>query len=169
MMNVAPFVESLGGQPVAVFGLARSGLSTVRALKDAGVIVYAWDDREEAQDAAKELGANVQPIEEIIADCGCLVLAPGVPLTHPEPHPVVKAAQAADVEILCDIEILYRSIKDIPYPPRLVGITGTNGKSTTTALMTHVLSENKVKAWMGGNIGVPALDLELPEDEGVYV
>lgn len=166
MIDVTPFAESLEGKPVAVFGLARSGLSTIKALKNAGVHVYAWDDREEARDQAEELGAEVVPLaEDVLSQCACLVLAPGVPLYFPEPHDVVKAARQADIEVICDVEILYRCRAG----RRMVGITGTNGKSTTTAILNHVLESCGLSILCGGNIGVPVLDLDMPGEDCVFV
>lgn len=158
MIDVTKFVETLGGKPVALFGLGISNIAAIKALVKAGAKVFAWDDSEERCAAAEEAGATIKNlVEEGLAGYGCLVLAPGVPLTHPAPHPVVERAQAAGVEILCDIEILHRC----DHGRKTIGITGTNGKSTTTALIGHVLNECGIKAVIGGNIGKAALDLDL--------
>jgi UDP-N-acetylmuramoylalanine--D-glutamate ligase len=147
-----------GSRPVAVFGLARSGLSTVRALIAAEVRILAWDDNEENRNAAKKLGAEIMELNaDQLKSCAFLVLSPGVPLTHPAPHVVVKAARAANTEIICDIELFSRIYKNI----RTIGVTGTNGKSTTTALIHHILKSAGRPTVMGGNIGVPVFDLEI--------
>lgn len=158
--------KKLEGRPVAVFGLARSGLSTIRALTGAGVKVFAWDDNEANRDEAKELGANVAELTiDKLKSCAFLVLSPGVPLTHPAPHAVVKGAQGAGIEIICDIELFSRIYKNI----RTIGITGTNGKSTTTALTHHILKSAGHSAVMGGNIGVPVFDLEIKDNPFVVL
>ncbi|MCD8497681.1 MAG: UDP-N-acetylmuramoyl-L-alanine--D-glutamate ligase [Alphaproteobacteria bacterium] len=101
----------------------------------------------------------------MLAKCTCLVLAPGVPLTHPEPHPVVNAAKAAGVEILSDIELLHR----LGHERRVIGITGTNGKSTTTALITHVLTECGKRPSVGGNIGEAVFNIKMPPKDSPFV
>ena len=167
MIDLTPYVESLGGKPVAVFGLGLSCLSAIKALVKAGASVTAWDDNEESRAKGKKAGASIAPLHEQSLDgYGALVLAPGVPLTHPSPHPVVERAQEAGVEILSDIEILHRCGHGL----KTVGITGTNGKSTTTALMGHILDHAGRACVVGGNIGVPVLDMDLPQDKnGVIV
>jgi len=166
MINVQPFKETLNGKPVAIFGLGASGLATLEALRKADIEVFAWDDRDDIQSAAKELGATVKSLDaETLRHCACLVLAPGVPLTHPEPHDVVKAAHAAKCEIIGDLEVLHRCNHGF----KTIGITGTNGKSTTTALLKHVLNECGQNALMGGNIGVPALTLSPSESDTIFV
>jgi UDP-N-acetylmuramoylalanine--D-glutamate ligase len=164
-MKVA--LSHLAGRAVGVFGLARSGLATVRAARDGGAAVWAWDDREGARDAAAGLGATIaEPADWPWAELACLVLSPGVPLTHPEPHPVVGMAERHGAEIVCDVELLFREIEG---KSRIAAITGTNGKSTTTALLGHILSEAGLAAHVGGNIGRSALDLPPPAEGAVYV
>lgn len=166
MIDVSKFVQGLDGKPVAVFGLARSGLATIKALKAAGADVIAWDDQGECCETAKSLGAKCEPLTaQNLAGCASLVLAPGVPLHFPEPHDVVKAARAANIEIISDIEILHRC----HHAPKIIGVTGTNGKSTVTALIAHILNENGVEAIAAGNIGQAALCIDLPNDDGVLV
>ena len=94
-----------------------------------------------------------------------LVLSPGIPLHHPEPHAIVKLATAANIEIVSDIELLARTQRESAY----IGITGTNGKSTTTALIGHIMQVSGREAEIGGNLGIPALDLEPLGTEGTYV
>lgn len=158
----------LKGQTVAVFGLARSGLATIRAALGGGATdVLAWDDNAASREKAGALGATVAPPEEWPwPGLQSLVLAPGVPLTHPTPHPVVEQARRAGVEVICDIELLYRELKDAA---RFVAITGTNGKSTTTALVGHVLQAAGLQAPVGGNIGTAALDLSVSGADPVFV
>jgi UDP-N-acetylmuramoylalanine--D-glutamate ligase len=163
-------VTTFAGQTVAVFGLGRSGLATCRALRAGGAAVVAADDNAESQAAAKVAGFDVEDLR--VADWSrfaALVLAPGVPLTHPEPHWTVAKARAAGVEIIGDIELYCRErVKSCPDAP-FVAITGTNGKSTTTALVTHILSSAGRDAQMGGNIGTAILDLAPPASERVHV
>jgi UDP-N-acetylmuramoylalanine--D-glutamate ligase len=153
----------LNNKPAAVFGLARSGLAAVRALRGAGVEVCAWDDNEGARAEVAKLGATITELNaEVLKNCACLILSPGVPLYFPAPHPVVMAARTAGVEIISDIELFHR----MNPAAKTIGITGTNGKSTTTALITHILQGAGINAVMGGNIGVPVFDL-APSD--IYV
>ena len=166
MINVSSFVKTLDNKPVAVFGLGISNRAAIKALVKAGVTVAAWDDHEERRTAAAKAGADIVNLtEKDMAGYACLVLAPGIPLTHPAPHAVVRKAQEAGIEILCDLEILHRC----GHGRTTVGVTGTNGKSTTTALIGHVFSECGVKAVVGGNIGKAALDLTLPPQDGIIV
>jgi len=151
---------------IAVFGLGISNLSVIKALAASETTVIAWDDHERQRDKAEALGAVIKPLDvETLKSCDCLVLAPGVPLHFPEPNPVVLKAREAEIEIICDIELRYRMGWDCT----TVGITGTNGKSTTTALTGHVLSEAGIDSAIGGNIGVPIFDLDIPGKDGVLV
>src|SRR5215472_10007836 len=124
---------------VAVFGLARSGVSSVAALKAGGARVIAWDDNPAGRDAAEQAGARVASFDQWPWDrLKALVLSPGVPLTHPKPHDVVLRAREAGVEIIGDIELFAREMRTDPVKPGrapVIAITGTNGKSTTTALI----------------------------------
>ncbi len=125
-------------QRVAVMGLARSGLAAAEALKRGGADVLAWDDSAEKRAQATARGLPV--IDLAATDFGnvaALVLSPGIPSTFPKPHPVAARARTAGIEIIGDIELLARSRRD----SRFAGITGTNGKSTTTALLGHILAE----------------------------
>ena len=166
MKELAAYLKTLDGRSVAVFGLARSGLSSVKALKEAGVEVIAWDDDEGARIAGKKLGAKITPLDEYnLGKCSFLLLAPGVPLYYPRPHPVVIAAKKAGIEIICDIELFGR----LGHGRKTIGITGTNGKSTTTAWIYHILKSAGRDAAMGGNIGIPVFDLGMPFATGVFV
>jgi len=160
-------LSHLEGRTIGVYGLARSGLATVRAAVGglAGE-VFVWDDKEAARNAAEEMGAIVADIRDWPWNgLESLVLSPGVPLTHPKPHPIVEIAKAEGVEIICDIELLWRETQG---QARFVAVTGTNGKSTTTALLGHVLSVAGPVS-VGGNIGRAALDLEPPGENRTYV
>ena len=158
------------GQTLAVFGLGRSGLATISALMAGGAEVVAWDDNEAARDRAAALGAEVADLStRDFAEFAALILAPGVPLTHPEPHWTVKQAQAAGVEIIGDTELLVRQLAADQKNAKLVAITGTNGKSTTTALLGHILKQGGLKVEVGGNIGTAVLALAPPEPGMIYV
>jgi UDP-N-acetylmuramoylalanine--D-glutamate ligase len=160
MIDTKPYIESLNGKPVAVFGLGLSGLSTARALMKSGGDVHAWDDDAEKRAKAEKEGVRLADFAQAdLSGYGALILSPGVPLYFPAPHPVVEKARAAGVEIYGDLEILHRSRHGL----KTVGITGTNGKSTTTALTGHILNAAGRKAVTAGNIGKPVLDMELPE------
>jgi len=155
------------GKNIAVFGLGKAGLSTVHALLLAGANVFVWDDGEKGRNAlAKEKFPNLTVADYNTYDwdkIDFLVLSPGVPLTHPEPHPVVKMAK--NCPIICDVELLYKAQKQSSF----IGITGTNGKSTTTSLIGHILKEADVPTQVGGNIGIAALSLDPLDDKGCYV
>ncbi len=163
-------VETFRGRKVALFGLGGSGLSTLRALAAGGAEVAAWDDDEKAR--ARAAAAGFAPVDLTAADWrgfATLVLAPGVPLTHPKPHWTVERARAAGVGIVGDIELFARErAARAPRAP-FVAVTGTNGKSTTTALIAHILRQAGRDVAMGGNIGVPILDLPPPADARVHV
>lgn len=158
---------------VAVFGLARSGVASVKSLVEGGARVFAWDDKEDNRAAAKQEGAIIQPFADWPwQKIKALVLSPGVPLTHPAPHAVVTAAKEAGVEIIGDMELFARAIRPDPAKPgraKVIAITGTNGKSTTTALIGHILAQCGYTAEVGGNIGKSALDLLPPSGRTVYV
>ncbi len=154
---------SFSGKSVALFGLGGSGRATAAALAAGGALVSAWDDSAATREAVAAAGIAVVDLES--ADWSAfaaLVLAPGVPLTHPEPHWTVRRAERAGIEIIGDIEIFCRErrrhVPDAPF----VAITGTNGKSTTTALIAHVLAASGRDTQLGGNIGVPVLSLAPP-------
>ena len=154
------------GLPVAVFGLGRSGLAAARALHAAGAEVWAWDDSEDRRAAAR---AKDVPLVDLYTcnwrEPTSLILSPGIPHTHPAPHPVAALARAHDAEIICDIELLGRAQRNAQY----VGITGTNGKSTTTALTGHIFQLAGRAVEVGGNIGTPVLEFDGMDDGGTYV
>ena len=167
-------VTTFAGKTVAVFGLGNSGLLSARALKAGGAEVIVFDDNAKSLAQAKEQGFTARDLRELDwSQIAALVLAPGVPLTHPEPHWSVKLAHQAGVEIIGDIELFCRERakereKSGAQCP-LVAITGTNGKSTTTALTAHLVNSAGRDAQMGGNIGVPVLALAPFAPGRVYV
>ncbi len=162
MIEVAAFRN----QDVGVLGLARSGLAAARALTAGGARVLAWDDAPARREAASAAGVTLADLATAdLAGMRALVLSPGIPHTYPRPHPVAAKARAAGIEIIGDIELLVRSRRAARY----VGITGTNGKSTTTALIAHVLDASGSRVAAGGNIGVAALLLDELGADGIYV
>jgi UDP-N-acetylmuramoylalanine--D-glutamate ligase len=160
------------GRTVAVFGLGRTGLTAARALIAGGAQVALWDENEKGREAARAEGLPV--VDLTTADWSqfaALMLSPGVPLTHPAPHWTVERARAAGVEVLGDIELFARAVAAAPVHkrPRIAVITGTNGKSTTTALLGHILSSAGRDTRIGGNIGLGVLGLEPMHGGAVYV
>ncbi len=161
---------TFAGQDVAVFGLGRTGISTCRALLAGGARPHAWDDNAKTRERAVAEGLQLVDLSQ--ADWSAfaaLALAPGVPLTHPEPHWTVKQAQAASVEVIGDVEIYCRERRARHPEASFIAITGTNGKSTTTALIAHILRSAGRDVQMGGNIGIPILELEPPAPERIHV
>jgi UDP-N-acetylmuramoylalanine--D-glutamate ligase len=156
--------EAWKNKRYAVYGLARSGLATVRALVASGAEVTAWDRSEEAR--AKAEGATLLDLDSAdLSQFDSLVVSPGVPLNT---HPIAARAREAEVEIVGDIELFARARAELP-PHKVVGITGTNGKSTTTALVHHILKTAGVPTTMGGNIGLPILAQDPLPDGAIYV
>ena len=167
-------VTTLSGRRVALFGLGGSGLATAQALAAGGAEVVAWDDDAATVDKARAAGVAVGDLRRADwSSFACLVLSPGVPLTHPEPHWTVTLAQAAGVGIVGDIELFCRERAARAPDAPLIAITGTNGKSTTTALISHMLAHAGRDVQMGGNIGRAALTLDPPAPgrvpERIYV
>lgn len=153
------------GKRYAVLGLARSGLATVEALVASGAEVVAWDANE---DARAKVGAGVtlaDPLTIDLAGFDGVVVSPGVPINR---HPIAAHARAAGVPLIGDIELFAQARAELP-PHKLVGITGTNGKSTTTALIHHILQTAGIPSLMGGNIGLPILGRDPLPAGGVYV
>ena len=156
----------LKGSSFAVLGLARSGLATVRALRAAGIDCVAWDDNAPSRAAAAAMGTTlVEPGRVDWPKISALVISPGIPNRLPRPHPMATAARAAGKPLICDIELLARARTAARY----VAVTGTNGKSTTTALIGHILKGAGLACEVGGNIGRGALDLAPLGADGLYV
>jgi len=156
----------LQGEAYVVLGLARSGLTTVHALVAAGIGCIAWDDNEAVRQAAANAGLTLaDPVAIDWRRVTALVISPGIPNRLPKPHPMAEAARAAGVPLICDVELLAQAHPN----NRFVGVTGTNGKSTTTALIGHILKSAGVSCAVGGNIGRGALDLEPLGPHGIYV
>jgi UDP-N-acetylmuramoylalanine--D-glutamate ligase len=154
------------GKRYAVLGLARSGLATVEALVASGAQVTAWDNSESVRESFGTNEVVVQDIMEIdLAGFDGVVVSPGVPLNS---HPIAAKARAAGVPVIGDIELFAQARPSLP-PHQVVGITGTNGKSTTTALVHHILKTAGVPTAMGGNIGLPILAQDPLPEGGVYV
>jgi len=165
-------IPGIEKKKIGVFGLGATGLATCEALSASGAEVYSWDDKEEAREKTANTRYRAEhpkswPWDELRS----LALSPGVPLTHPAPHPIVRKAHQAGVEIIGDIEFFARAVNALPEKarPRIVAVTGSNGKSTTTALIGHVLKECGRDAIIGGNIGKPVLLLPSLEAYRTYV
>jgi len=160
------------GRRYAVLGLARSGLATIRALCLAGASVVAWDRSEDARATAREMlsqGENHCELAELtaqsVAGCNGIVVSPGVPINR---HPIAELARAANVPLIGDIELFALARRALP-EHSVIAITGTNGKSTTTALIHHLLESAGKQARLGGNIGVPVLSADPLDAGGIYV
>lgn len=158
-------VPSLAGKRIVVMGLGKSGTATARALAASGARVTAWDDKDSARDAATAEGVAVA--EPDLAGVDLVVWSPGIPHTHPadKAHPLAARARAAGIPMVCDVELLARAKPDNP----VLTVTGTNGKSTTTTLLAHVLKQAGRDVAAGGNLGTAALDLPDFGPEGRYV
>ncbi len=156
---------AFAGKRYAVLGLARSGAATVEALLASGAEVTAWDEREEARGAFVGRCELADPLQIDLTGFAGVVVSPGVPLNT---HPIAPYAAKFDVPVIGDIELFAQARADLP-PHKVVGITGTNGKSTTTALVHHILQTAGVPSVMGGNIGEPILGQDPLPEGGVYV
>lgn len=163
-------VTSFAGKTVAVFGLGGSGLASCHALKAGGAEVIASDDNPSGLAEAARAGFITADLRSVSwANFAALVLTPGVPLTHPAPHWTVLKARGAGVEVIGDIELFCRERRHHAPESHFVAITGTNGKSTTTALIAHMLREAGHNVQIGGNIGTAILSLEPPTSTSIYV
>jgi UDP-N-acetylmuramoylalanine--D-glutamate ligase len=162
-------VTTFAGRTVAVFGLGGSGLASAQALIAGGASVVAFDDDERSLAKAQAAGIPIADLHKADwSKIAALVLAPGVPLTHPEPHWSVRAAQQAGVEVIGDIELFCRERRRGASGSPFVAVTGTNGKSTTTALVAHLAASAGLDAQLGGNIGTAILSLAPPREGRVY-
>ena len=165
-------VHAYEGRRVAVFGLGRTGIAAAKSLAAGGALVSAWDDGETARESAAAAGVPLDDLNRRDwGDIAALVLSPGVPLTHPAPHRMVELARAVGAPVIGDTELFAREINamDAADRPRLIGVTGTNGKSTTTALIGHILKQSGRDVRIGGNIGRAVLDLDPPRRGSIYV
>jgi UDP-N-acetylmuramoylalanine--D-glutamate ligase len=165
-------VRGFEGKQVAVFGLARTGLTAAKALAAGGARPVVWDEKPAAREAAKAEGLELCDLTTgDWSQFAALMLSPGVPLTHPHPHWTVERAKAAGVEILGDVELFARTVNLAPdhKRPKVVAITGTNGKSTTTALVGHICRVAGRDTRVGGNIGYGVLGLDDMHGGSVFV
>jgi UDP-N-acetylmuramoylalanine--D-glutamate ligase len=163
-------ITSFAGKSVAVFGLGASGRIGAAALVAGGASVVVWDDQHASRDKAAAAGLTLENLADAdFARFTSLILAPGIPLTHPQPHWVVQKARAASVEIIGDIELFCRERRHVAAQSPFVAITGTNGKSTTTALVAHLFATFGYAVEIGGNIGIPILALSPPSPDRVHV
>jgi UDP-N-acetylmuramoylalanine--D-glutamate ligase len=159
-------LPSISQRPVAVLGLGRSGQAATRALLASDNRCWAWDDAPEVRAAAQADGIALTDLTRCeMSETDILVLSPGIPHSFPAPHPVVERARAAGCEVIGDGELFARARLDAG----CVGITGTNGKSTTTALVGHILKAAGLDCEVGGNLGVPVLELRPLGADGIYV
>lgn len=150
---------------VAVLGLGKSGISTIKFLKKKGVILFGWDDDKVKRDKAKKNGVIINNLKKINPESFLfLVVSPGISAVGNNKHPIVKKAENAKLEIINDIELFFRFKPFSQY----IGVTGTNGKSTTVSLLSHVFNKFKINNSLGGNIGTPVFDLKNPKN-GFYI
>ncbi|MDP3899017.1 MAG: UDP-N-acetylmuramoyl-L-alanine--D-glutamate ligase [Mesorhizobium sp.] len=162
--------RTFSGKNVALFGLGGSGIATARALQEGGAVVTAWDDNPASVTRARDEGIAVQDLRRADwSGFASFVLSPGVPLTHPKPHWTVDLARAAGVEIIGDVELFARERRRSAPEAPFIAITGTNGKSTTTALIAHMLASAGLDTQMGGNIGRAVMTLDPPRAGRHYV
>jgi UDP-N-acetylmuramoylalanine--D-glutamate ligase len=163
-------ITTFAGRKVAIFGLGGSGLASASALLAGGADVIAWDDDSGVVEKANHAGVPTADLRTIEwSRVSALVLAPGVPLTHPAPHWPVGLARAAAVEVIGDIELFCRERRRLAPRAPFVAITGTNGKSTTTALVAHLMRSAGRDIAVGGNIGTAILSLDPPSEKRVHV
>ena len=169
-------VRGFEGSKVAVLGLGRSGLSAARALRAGRAVPLCWDDNEAARGAAEAEGFGIADFSRTGAFDGvaALIVSPGIPHLYPAPNRVIAAAQEAGVPVDNDIGLFFRSLAtqawdDLDVAPRVIAVTGSNGKSTTSALIHHVLREAGRESQLAGNIGRGVLDIDPPGDGGVVV
>jgi UDP-N-acetylmuramoylalanine--D-glutamate ligase len=156
----------LANKRIAVLGLGRSGYNAARSLMAGKAVVMAWDDDAKRRETCAAGGMPIiDPMGLDWSKMDMLVLSPGIPHRFPAPHPVAQAARDADVPIVSDVELLARARPDATF----IGITGTNGKSTTTSLIGHILESAGCKVAVGGNLGTPVLTLPPLGADGVYV
>ncbi|MBU8546570.1 MULTISPECIES: UDP-N-acetylmuramoyl-L-alanine--D-glutamate ligase [Roseomonadaceae] len=164
MSTFLPF----SGERIAVVGLGRAGLPAAARLAEWGAEVTCWDDGAPARAAAEAAGFALRDPSQGRFDFDALLLSPGIPHLLPKPHPAAVAARAAGAPILCDVDYLFRAVRAAGSQAAFLGITGTNGKSTTTALLHHILTGAGRVSEVGGNLGPAALGLNMLGSEGFY-
>ena len=169
-------VQGVEGQRVGVLGLGRSGLATARALRAGGAEALVWDDGAPARAAAEAEGFTIwDPMaQDAFVAVAAFITSPGIPHLYPAPHRAIAAARMAPVPVDNDVGLFFRSLgmgawDDMEEPPKVVAITGSNGKSTTSALIAHILKVAGRPVQLAGNIGRGVLDIDPPEDGGVVV
>ncbi|MEM9474687.1 MAG: UDP-N-acetylmuramoyl-L-alanine--D-glutamate ligase [Pseudomonadota bacterium] len=169
-------VRGVAGETIAVLGLGRTGLAAAHALEAGGANVICWDDGAEARAGAETAGLRLSDLtrQDAFSGVSLLVTSPGIPHLYPAPHPVIAAAQAALIPVDNDIGLFFRSLGNGDWaqfdtPPRVIAITGSNGKSTVSALTHHILGVAGKESQLAGNIGRGVLDLDPPGDGGVIV
>ncbi|WP_139976247.1 MULTISPECIES: UDP-N-acetylmuramoyl-L-alanine--D-glutamate ligase [Brucella/Ochrobactrum group] len=163
-------ITALKDKTIALFGLGGSGIATAKAILAGGAKIIAWDDNPDSVARAQSAGIATGDLRQADwSQFAAFVLSPGVPLTHPKPHWTVDLAHAAGVEIIGDVELFARERKHIAPDCPFIAITGTNGKSTTTALIAHIIKASGRDMQLGGNIGTAILTLEPPQANRFYV
>ncbi|NIZ59568.1 UDP-N-acetylmuramoyl-L-alanine--D-glutamate ligase [Sedimentitalea sp. CY04] len=169
-------VYGFSGANVAVLGLGRSGLATARALRAGDATPICWDDNPAAREAAEGEGFTCRDLHKQggFDDVASLIVSPGIPHLYPTPNPVVRAALDAGVPVDNDIGLFFRSVATSQWDnferiPQIVAVTGSNGKSTTVALLHHILESAGKEVQMAGNIGRGVLDIDPPGDGGIVV
>ncbi len=169
-------VRGFDGARVAILGLGRSGLAAARAVRAGGGVPICWDDGNEAREAAGSEGFELRDLtrDGALRDVAVLIVSPGIPHLYPAPHPAVVRAMADGVPVDNDIGLFFRSLATPDWDrytttPRVIAVTGSNGKSTTAALIQHILTAAGHDSQLAGNIGRGVLDIDPPEDGGVVV
>ncbi len=169
-------VSGFEGQTVAILGLGLTGLSAAKSLLAGGATVIAWDDNADARAVADNQKITMHDLqaENVLRDVSVLIVSPGIPHLYPAPHPVIAAARAVGIPIDNDIGLFFRSIETDSWSgydtsPRVIAVTGSNGKSTSAALIHHIVTSCGIRCQLAGNIGRGALDLDPPSDGEVIV
>jgi UDP-N-acetylmuramoylalanine--D-glutamate ligase len=160
--------RAFSGHSYAVLGLARSGLATVEALLASGATVMGWDSREDVREQVRGSRPDVRIADPLVTSLygySGVIVSPGVPLNR---HPIAARARQAKVPVIGDVELFAQARPELP-PHKVVGVTGTNGKSTVTALIHHIVQSAGLPTLMGGNIGLPILSQEPLPEGGIYV